>query len=152
MPTTSREKLRGQLSQCAHEFAQLANDEEWTGQNPVVIRKAVPILIRRVAESARYVVVIAFELRSVRDPGPIRRALGLRDPNVLLRARWSHTEALLILASDPMEYCQTLAPILNNAGLSAALYFTPYSGNVQMDYGRATHSTPAHWVGERNPS
>lgn len=152
MPRPSNELLTARLAECQHDFATLANDEEWSGQNPVVTRKAVPILLRRVAESARYVVVIAFDPNALRDPGTIRRALGLRSPNVLLRSRWTHAEALMVLADDPMGYCQTLAPILNNAGIRATLYFTSYSGNVSHDYDRAIQNTPAHWVGEKSLS
>lgn len=147
MPKPSYDVMLGKLSQCQRDFATLASDEEWSGQVDVIIRKAVPIVIRQVADSARFVVVITFDLRSLRDPGAIRRALGSRSPNVLLRSRWSHTEALLVLAAEPMEYCQTLAPILENAGLHAALFYTTYSGNVQMDYDRAVHSYPTHHVG-----
>ena len=151
MPRPSNENLRGLLSKCQHDLATLAQDEEWSGQVPVIIPRALPIFARDFAESARYVVVITFDLRSLRDPGAIRRALGMRDPGVLTRVRWSHTEALMILAGDPAEYSQRLAPILDNAGLHASIFFTTYSGHIQSDYARAVQNYPAHHVGQGVP-
>lgn len=150
MTRLSYDQLNDLLKTCQRENAILAQDEEWTGQEGVITRKAVPLYVPRVAESVRYVVAIVFETSALRDIKGIRRVLSARSANVLLRARWSVTHALILLAAEPVEYCQMLAPILKNEHLEASLYFVSYSGNVGYDHDRAIGVAPIHWIGKRS--
>lgn len=140
MPRKSYETLLNTLSQCTQDMKEIIRDPEWSGQNDVIIRAATAVCLRRVAESARNIVYIHFIGYSVNATPAIRRAINLRAPGCLLRIRWSGSECIFVTADEPAPFCETLASIIRNEGLTASLSWTTYSGNIEQDYGRAVQS------------
>lgn len=138
MPRPSYPSLLNQLSECRRELGELSTDEAWN----VTTFKAIPFQLRRIAESARFVVVVkihtSLSLMTGRElNGSIRRALNFRAPQVLLRARWDNNEeAVFVLSEDPEVFCARLRLVLKNEGLHFSMAFAPYSGNIQFDHNR----------------
>lgn len=138
MPRKSIDTVTEQLSSCARDLLEVSRDPEWSGQNNVLTRSAVPVFMRRAAESARWVVVVRFVLHDYELllNASVKRAVNFRDPSVLLRARWAINEALFVLADDPEGFFGQLRPILKNEGLNASLGYIKYSGNITQDHDR----------------
>ncbi|RPJ29181.1 MAG: hypothetical protein EHM33_02065 [Chloroflexi bacterium] len=134
MPRPTYDFLLNQLSECRRELGALSTDEDWN----VTTFKAIPFQLKRVAESARFVVVVSIRNWGATLPGSVRRALNFRAPQVLLRARWdNHSEAVFVLSDDPDVFCERLLQIAKNEGLQVSLSHTPYSGNIRHDHDRA---------------
>lgn len=132
MARKSNDQLIDQLSSCARDLLEIARDPEWSGQNDVIIRKAVPVFLRKVAESARWVVSLQFHVERYPFTGP-RRALNVRAPQILLRTRWASDEAVFVLSGEVEDLLTTIRPILANDGLVASMGFCRFSGNLEFD-------------------
>lgn len=145
MPRPTYDFILNQLRECQKENGALSTDEEWN----VITRKALPFRLSRVAESARWVVLIRIHTSTLKGGeeslnGSIRRALNTRDAAVLERARWSENEALFILSAAPENFCEKITPVFKNEGISVSMAYVPYSGNVGYDHDRAQEALSVH--------
>lgn len=138
MTRKSYNYLLNQLRECQLENGALSTDEEYN----ILTYKALPFRLRREAESARFVVVA--QVHSA-DKGAIRRAVNIRAPQVLVRARWNTKDEIVFVLSDaPVEFCARLAVAFKNENVTASIAHTSYSGNIHQDVDRATQSLPTH--------
>ena len=138
MPRPSYDDILNKLTECQRENGALSTDEEWN----VITRKAIPFRLKRVAEGARFVVVVTITNTDEVSPGSIRRALNMRSAAVLLRARWNQEDALFVLSDDPHAFVNALKVIMRNEGIRSFTALAPYSGNIVFDHDRAATMNP----------
>jgi hypothetical protein len=142
MPRQSYDAILNLWRNTTHDLAEVALDKTLG----VYEYKALPVFLRREAEAARFVALVSIhDLTETRHHkgdawtnGSIRRALGLRSPEVLLKAHWENEhQFVIVLSAHPEGYLDKLRAFFHNEGLEVSTSFVPYSGNIIYDHAQA---------------
>ena len=155
MTRPSYNKLNTKFSQARMVIEALSTDDDYK----ITTKAAIEFKLRDLAkqgEVPREAILITIdnlkELRKKHSPdivnGKIRRVI--RSPNqknVLLRARWSTNQLLVLLTHGEAEYIDRIRPILKNEGIDARISATRFTRYVESDVRTLEVIAQAHLEG-----
>ena len=141
MPLPSYSELRNKVGILTMRLTELSIDTTYG----VIKRPAVKFALQDLDAPPRHLVLLSFE--NIPQPGVVKRALWLSDPDVVLRARWDENQFLLGLSAEPEKFEQRIREFFTKNGLAVNIVTMPYSGHIESDMRTAAAIAQARKTG-----